>query len=79
VITPAPIAIGIQKDLPLGSVDCFPAKRNLAVKRIAVAVARPWAEAGNLLCEPWNVYVALEFDTTENLRDIHIRRIGTCL
>jgi hypothetical protein len=36
-------------------------------------------DADELLCEPWNVYVALEFDTTEKLRDIHIRRIGTCL
>ena len=46
MIARAPIAIGIQKDLPLGSVDCSPSKRNLAGKRIAVAVARPWTEAG---------------------------------
>jgi hypothetical protein len=36
-------------------------------------------EPGNLVCEPWNVYVALEFSSADILRDVHIRKIGTCL
>src|SRR5260370_40643299 len=36
-------------------------------------------EPGSLVCEPWNVYVALDFSSEDTLRDIHIRRVGTCL
>ena len=32
----------------------------------------------SLFCEDWEVYVALEF-ATDKLREIHVRRIGTCL
>jgi len=30
-------------------------------------------------CEPWTVYVALEFTSADKLREIHIRKSGTCL
>jgi hypothetical protein len=36
-------------------------------------------EPGNLICESWTVYIALEFNSEDKLRDIHIRKIGTCL
>jgi hypothetical protein len=36
-------------------------------------------DPGNLVCEAWNVYVALEFSSADTLRDVHIKRIGTCL
>lgn len=32
-----------------------------------------------LVCERWTVYLALEFTNSDKLRDIHIRKIGTCL
>lgn len=35
--------------------------------------------SNSLVCEDWKVYVALEFTTTDKLREIHIRKIGTCL
>lgn len=31
------------------------------------------------VCEPWTVYAAFEFTSTDKLREIHIRKIGTCL
>ena len=34
---------------------------------------------GGLFCEPWNVYVALEFNNDNVLSEIHIREVGTCL
>jgi hypothetical protein len=32
-----------------------------------------------LICEPWTVYAAFEFTSADKLREIHIRKIGTCL
>jgi hypothetical protein len=34
---------------------------------------------GNLWCEPWIVNIAIEFDSSDTLRDVHIRKFGTCL
>lgn len=36
-------------------------------------------EPGSLVCEPWRVYAAFEFDSQNRLTDIHIVRVGTCL
>ena len=36
-------------------------------------------EPGNLACEPWQVYMALEFNSSNALSEVHIRKIGTCL
>ena len=36
-------------------------------------------EPGNLVCEPWQVYIALEFNSSNTLKEVHIRKIGTCL
>ncbi len=36
-------------------------------------------EPDSLMCEHWTVYVALEFSPADKLRDVHLRRIGTCL
>jgi len=36
-------------------------------------------DPGGLFCERWTVYVALEFSAAYTLREIHIRKIGTCL
>jgi hypothetical protein len=33
----------------------------------------------SLVCEDWEVYVALEFTVADKLREIHVRKIGTCL
>jgi len=35
-------------------------------------------DPSTLICE-WNVYIALEFGPGDVLRDVHIRKIGTCL
>jgi len=32
-----------------------------------------------LFCESWTVYAAFEFTSGDKLREIHIRKIGTCL
>ena len=31
-----------------------------------------------LFCESWTVYAAFEFTSADKLREIHIRKIGTC-
>ena len=36
-------------------------------------------EPGGLVCEPWTVYIALEFDAAEKLREVHVTKEGTCL
>ena len=36
-------------------------------------------EPGGIFCDPWTVYIALEFSPADKLRDIHIRKIGTCV
>ena len=51
-------------------------------------------EPGTLVCKPWKVYVALEFepadktkgararselDPSDKLKDVHIKKMGTCL
>jgi hypothetical protein len=35
--------------------------------------------SNSLVCEDWDVYVALEFTAAAKLREIHVRKIGTCL
>ena len=36
-------------------------------------------EPGGIFCKSWTVYIALEFTPSDKLREIHIRKIGTCL
>ena len=36
-------------------------------------------EPGSLVCAHWTVYVALEFSAADKLREVHVRKIGTCL
>jgi hypothetical protein len=36
-------------------------------------------EPDGVFCDPWTVYVALEFSPADKLREVHIRKIGTCL
>jgi hypothetical protein len=33
----------------------------------------------SLVCEDWDVYVAVEFTASDKLREIHIRKLSTCL
>lgn len=32
-----------------------------------------------LFCDRWTIYVAFEFDRAKKLRDIHLRKVGTCV
>ena len=36
-------------------------------------------EPDGIFCNPRTVYIALEFSPADKLREIHIRKIGTCL
>ena len=36
-------------------------------------------EPGSLVCAPWRVYAAFEFNSQDALTDIHIVKVGTCL
>jgi hypothetical protein len=36
-------------------------------------------EPGSLVCESWTVYVAMEFDASDRLTEVHLRKVGTCL
>lgn len=35
--------------------------------------------AGNLWCEPWTVNIAIEFGSSDEIHEVHIRKFGTCL
>lgn len=39
----------------------------------------PLVGPDRLFCESWRVYVAFDFTSADKLREIHIRKIGTCL
>jgi hypothetical protein len=36
-------------------------------------------EPDSIFCAKWTVYVALEFSPADKLREIHLRKVGTCL
>jgi hypothetical protein len=36
-------------------------------------------EPGSLVCDPWQVYAALEFSPQQTLTNIHVVKVGTCL
>ena len=35
-------------------------------------------EPGGLFCKTWTVYIALEFNASNKLREVHLRKDGTC-
>ena len=79
-----------QHDLPLGTpkdevkkyldsrnVQYFADKRGGS--RIEAFEIKIGEDPGGPVCEPWDVYAALEFSPDEVLRQVRIRRTGTCL
>jgi len=76
-----------QRDLPMGTAR-GDVREYLGSRKMDYYVAGSQADTyeikigedpGNLVCEPWNVYVALEFSAADKLCDIHLKRVGTCL
>jgi hypothetical protein len=79
-----------QRDLPVGTpkseVKKYLDSRNIQYfaderggSRIEAYEIKIGEDPGGLACEPWDVYVALEFSSADVLRQIHIRRSQTCL
>jgi hypothetical protein len=79
-----------QRDLPLNmtrtDVQKYLDSRNVSYHATRLDAAngdtyliKIGEDPGNLVCESWTVYIALEFNSENKLRDIHIRKIGTCL
>lgn len=79
-----------QRDLRLGTARTDVAKyltsRNIVYNGVKYGGADGWTyqvkvgeEPGNLVCEPWMVYIAMEFDASDRLYDVHLRKVGTCL
>jgi hypothetical protein len=79
-----------QHDLPLGTpkdevkkyldsrnVQYFADKRSGS--RMEAYEIKIGEDPGSFVCEPWDVYIALEFSSEEVLKQVHIRRSGTCL
>lgn len=79
-----------QRDLPLGTpkaearkyldsrnIQYFAATRGES--RVVAFEIKIGEDPGGLVCEPWNVSVALEFSSADVLKQIHITRSGTCL
>lgn len=79
-----------QHDLPIGTARAE-VKKYLDSRNIQYYVAKQggnWVQAyeikigedpGGVVCEPWDVYVALEFSPDEVLKQVRIRKSGTCL
>jgi len=59
------ISYNITGDRPIGAGDTYQIKIG--------------EDPGSLVCDPWRVYVALEFDSADKLQQIHIKKLGTCL
>jgi hypothetical protein len=79
-----------QRDLPLGTpkadVRKYLDSRNIQYyaatrggSRVEAFEIKIGEDPGGLVCEHWNVSVALEFSSEDVLRQIHIKREGTCL
>lgn len=78
-----------QSDLPLGTskaevrkyldshnIQYYAATRGGS--RVEAFEIKIGEDPGGLVCEPWNVSVALEFSSEDVLRQIRIKREGTC-
>ncbi|MGA9509197.1 MAG: hypothetical protein WBV55_11320 [Candidatus Sulfotelmatobacter sp.] len=79
-----------QRDLPIGTtkedVRKYLDSRNIQYyaatrdqNRVVAFEITIGEDPGGVMCEPWDVYVALEFNSADILRQIHIKRSGTCL
>jgi hypothetical protein len=79
-----------QSDLPIGTakeevrkyldshdIHYYAAKRG--GNRIEAFEIQIGDDPGGFVCEHWSAYVALEFNSEDVLRQIHIKREGTCL
>lgn len=79
-----------QQDLPIGTpkedvrkyldsrnIQYYAAKRG--ENRVEAFEIKIGEDPGGLVCEAWDVFVALEFNSIDALKQIHIVRSGTCL
>jgi hypothetical protein len=79
-----------QRDLPIGTPGAE-VKKHLDSRNSNYSVVKRGGNSGeayeikigedpgNLVCERWDVYVALEFNSADMLRQVHITRSRTCL
>jgi hypothetical protein len=81
-----------KRDLPVGigrrDVERYLHSRDILYNGVQFGGSDGWTyeiEVGEepdglgLVCEPWKAYVALEFSLADALKEIHIRKSGTCL
>jgi len=79
-----------QRDLPLGmpkedvrnhldshNIQYYAARRGES--RVVAFEIKIGEDPGGFACEPWIVSVALEFNSADVLKQIHITKSGTCL
>ena len=82
--------VPFQRDLPLGmnraDVQEYLNSRKVEYHAVRYGGSEAIAyqikigeEPGGLFCKNWTVYIALEFTALEKLREVHTRKIGTCL
>jgi len=80
----------LQHDLPIGTpkieVRKYLDSRNIQYlaatrggSRVEAFEIKIGEDPGGLVCEHWDVSVALEFSSSDALKKIHISRSGTCL
>jgi hypothetical protein len=67
-------------------VETYLHAKNIAYNAVQLGGGEGWTyaikvgeEPGSLICNRWNVYVALEFSSADALNEVHIRKIGKCL
>jgi hypothetical protein len=79
----APFQRDLRVGVPRSDVEKYLHSRNVQFHAInfgetylvEIAEEPSW----ELWCESWRVYIALEFGSSNGLRDVRIRKIGTCL
>jgi hypothetical protein len=79
-----------QRDLPVGlakgDVEMYLDSRKIDYHVVKVGGSegetyeiKIGEEPGSLVCERWEVYIALEFSSHDTLREVHITKSGVCL
>jgi hypothetical protein len=68
---------GVRKYLDSRNIQYYAATRGQ--NRVVAFEITIGEGPGGITCEPWEVYVALEFSPADILRQIHIKRSETCL
>ncbi len=82
----APFVDDLRLGMARADVETYLDSRRIPYHRVLDGVAAVHTdeieiaeEPDTLVCSKWIIYLALEFDVANRLRDIHLRKDGRCL